>query len=311
MIKGIHHITAIASDPQQNIDFYCGVLGLRLVKLTVNFDNPESYHLYYGDRLGTPGTILTFFAWPGAHRGRIGPPQVTSISFAVPEGSIGPWKRRLEGEGVECRMSRGHAGHEAITCADADGLQLELIGSSPSPGGHWPGSPVPPAMGISGIGGVTMTEEKIEPTVELLANVMGFERGESGPDRCEIRAGGGTGSRIDLAGNTPASRGSLGAGVVHHIAFRTPGDADQTEWREKLLQLGYHVSPVMDRIYFHSIYFREPGGVLFEIATDAPGFTADQSAEELGTRLMLPPWLEDRRAGIIQVLPPVRLPKAG
>ncbi len=313
MIPGIHHITAIASDPQANIDFYCGVLGLRLVKLTVNFDDAGSYHLYYGDGLGTPGSIITFFAWPGASRGRIGAPQVSAISFGVPKGSLGYWKQRLEGEGVELQLGGSQSGREILSFTDPDGLQLEVVESQGSRGSSWPDGPVPPDKAILGFDGVSIMEESPEVTAKLLTEVMGFRPDEAGVDPHGYRAGGGEGiaSRVDLISNRDARRGSLGAGVVHHIAFRTPGDAEQLQWREKLERLGYHVSPVMDRIYFHSIYFREPGGVLFEIATDTPGFTADQRAAELGTRLMLPPWLEDQRPGLVQVLPPVRLPTLG
>lgn len=313
MISGIHHITAITADAQKNIDFYCGVLGLRLVKLTVNFDDPESYHLYYGDALGRPGTILTFFAWPGASRGRVGPPQVSTITFAVPEGSLEYWKHRLEEEGVDLQTIVRRFGREILPFADPDGLHLELVVSSTSRGEPWPDGPVPSEMAIRGIDGVTMTEEAAELTAKFLTEVMGFRPDLVEQDRHGYRAGEGEGvaSRIELLGNRDERRGSLGAGVVHHIAFRTPGDAQQVTWREELVRLGYNVSPVMDRIYFHSIYFREPGGVLFEIATDTPGFSADESAQELGTRLMLPPWLEAQRAGIKQVLPPVRLPRSG
>jgi glyoxalase family protein len=227
-------------------------------------------------------------------------------------GSLGYWKQRIEGEGVELRVSNPQSGREMLSFTDPDGLPLAIVELSGSRGTTWRNGPVPPGQGITGFEGVTITEQSPEETANLLTDVMGFKPEGAAPERHGFRAGGeeGNASRVDLIGDTDARRGSLGAGVVHHIAFRTPGDAEQLQWREKLERLNYHVSPVMDRIYFHSIYFREPGGVLFEIATDTPGFTADQSAAELGTRLMLPPWLEDQRSGLVQVLPPVRIPKS-
>jgi catechol 2,3-dioxygenase-like lactoylglutathione lyase family enzyme len=309
-IPGIHHVTAICSDPQQNVDFYCGVLGLRLVKLTVNFDDPGSYHLYYGDELGRPGTIMTFFAWPGAPRGTIGPPQVAATAFAAPAGSLDFWSERLREHRVEMQPRVNRFGEPAFGFVDPDGLNLEIVATA-APGGSVPaGSPVPAASAIRGFYGVTLSEEGYENTAQLLTEVMGFRAGGSEENRFRYRAGAGEfASVVDLLCAPDARRGGMGAGVVHHVAFRTPDDAQQQAWRSEIARLRFNVTPVMDRQYFHSIYFREPGGVLFEIATDPPGFTLDEAPDQLGTNLRLPPWLEEQRAAIEQVLPPLRLPE--
>jgi glyoxalase family protein len=309
-IPGIHHVTAICSDPQQNVDFYCGVLGLRLVKLTVNFDDPGSYHLYYGDERGRPGTIMTFFAWPGAPRGRIGPPQVTATAFAVPGDALAFWSARLGEHQVGTEPGVSRFGEQVLSFADPDGLRLELVATA-DPGGHVPkGGPIPAANAIRGFFGVTLAEEGYENTAHLLTDVMGFRaHGNEGNRFRYGAAAGGAAAVVDLLCVPDARLGGLGAGVVHHVAFRTPDDAQQRAWRTEITRLGYNVTPVMDRCYFHSIYFREPGGVLFEIATDPPGFTLDEPADQLGTKLRLPPWLEPQRAVLEAVLPPLRLPE--
>jgi glyoxalase family protein len=309
-LAGIHHITAITADAQKNIDFYCGVLGLRLVKLTVNFDDPGSYHLYYGDELGRPGTIMTFFAWPGAHAGRIGPPQVTVTSFSVPPNAIDFWIERLKKLGVETLAPTNRFGERVISFTDPDAMRLEIIGSSQPGSQPWPAGPVPLEFAIRGFAGATISEEGYENTAKLLTDVMGFKFIGSEENRFRYRAGAADGfaSTIDLLCTPDAQHGAMGAGVVHHIAFRTKDDAQQLAWHEEIAAKGFNVSPVMDRTYFHSIYYREPGGVLFEIATENPGFTTDEPAEKLGTKLMLPPWLEKHRAAIEKAVPPVRLP---
>jgi glyoxalase family protein len=289
------------------------------VKLTVNFDDPGSYHLYYGDDRGSPGTILTFFAWPGAHRGRIGPPQVSATALAVPAEALDYWADRLKQRGVALEPADPRAAERVLSFDDPDGMRLELVAA---PTAATRGAPrltaVPPDYAIRGLHGVTIAEEGHEVTARLLTDVMGF-RAEAGPaggehsagNRFRYRATGGDGfaSVVDLLCVPDARRGTLGAGVVHHVAFRTPDDEQQAVWRRLIAGRGHNVSPVMDRTYFHSIYFREPGGVLFEIATDSPGFTADQPAEELGTKLALPPWLEPHRANLASALPPLRLPR--
>lgn len=307
-LPGLHHVTAITAVPQENVDFYCGVLGLRLVKLTVNFDDPGSYHLYYGDERGRPGTIMTFFAWPGAPRGRVGPPQLTATAFAVPVDSMAYWAARLHAHLAAVQPAQTRFGEPVLSFADPDGLRLELVGAA-APGGDTPAAgPVPAAHAIRGFHGVTLAEEGYEQTARLLTGELGFRAdGEEG-NRFRYRAGGEFAAVVDLLCVPDARRGSMGAGVVHHVAFRTPDDEQQEAWRARIARRDYNVSPVMDRTYFHSIYFREPGGVLFEIATDPPGFTVDEAAEALGTQLRLPPWLEPHRAELERALPPLGLP---
>jgi glyoxalase family protein len=308
-LPGLHHVTAITADAQKNVDFYCGVLGLRLVKLTVNFDDPGSYHLYYGDEVGRPGTCMTFFAWQGAVRGRIGPPQVSVTAFSVPAEAIDFWARRITELGLEAKPSE-RFGERVLKLDDPDGLHIELIGSTKPTGTPWAAGPVPPDQAIRGFHSVTISEEGYERTAHLLVDVMGFTAAGNEQNRFRYRAGPADNfaNTIDLLCAPDARHGSVGAGVVHHVAFRTPTDDNQAAWRAEIADLGYNVSPVMDRTYFHSIYYREPGGVLFEIATETPGFTADQPAAELGKKLMLPPWLEKHRPQIEQVVPPLRLP---
>ncbi|NLF12286.1 MAG: ring-cleaving dioxygenase [Anaerolineaceae bacterium] len=308
-IPGIHHVTAIASDPQRNVTFYTDVLGLRLVKLTVNFDDPGTYHLYYGDEQGQPGTILTFFPWPGARRGRRGAGQVAATSFLVPEGTLDYWEEHLQRAGASFGQRQRRFGQDVLPVLDPDALQLELVAHPAAAGiDPWRDGPVAPENAIRGFHGATMWELDPEPTVDLLTRTMGFElEAEEGP-RFRFRAASpGPGSVIDVVHLANGEAGQGGAGTVHHIAYRTHDDAQQLAWRQELMGQGLHVTPVMDRQYFRSIYYREPGGVLFEIATDPPGFTRDESLAELGTHLKLPPWLEPRRAGIEAALPELRL----
>jgi catechol 2,3-dioxygenase-like lactoylglutathione lyase family enzyme len=309
-ISGIHHVTAITADAQQNIDFYHGVLGLRLVKLTVNFDDPSSYHLYYGDELGRPGTILTFFAWPGAYRGRIGPPQATSTAFSVPAAAMQFWAERLQEKGVAIETIIQRFGEQVLRFSDPDGMNLEIIGTTETPGNAWAAGPIPARHAIRGFHGVTLSEEGYEKTAQLLTEVMGYTLINSEQNRFRYRAGPGDGlaSTVDLLCVPDGRHGTLGAGVVHHVAVRATDAAEQIGWRNRVVAEGLNVSPVMDRVYFQSIYYREPGGVLFEIATDEPGFTFDEAPEKLGKKLMLPPWLEKNRAAIEAAVPPVCLP---
>ena len=307
-IAGIHHVTAMASDPQANGDFYTGVLGLRLVKKTVNFDDPGTYHLYYGDEVGHPGTIMTFFPWPLARRGVQGAGQATVTSFAVPEGSLGFWTERLARLGVTFDGVKTRFGEEVLTLLDPDGLRLELVARADSRPG-WVDGPVPAEHAVRGFDGVTLTEWNLDITQKVLAGTLGFRRvGEEG-DRVRFEAGtgegGGAGSRVDVLMSPAAARGRISAGTVHHVAFRAADEADQLAWRQAVDESGLYVTPVLDRQYFRSIYFREPGGVLFEIATDPPGFTWDEPVESLGSGLKLPPWLEESRSRIEAALPPV------
>jgi len=310
-IRGIHHVTAIAGDPQRNLEFYTGVLGLRLVKLTVNYDDPAGYHFYYGDGQGQPGTILTFFPWPGAPRGRQGTGQVTLASFAVPQSSLGYWQERFQAHAVSSERPGSRFDEEVLAFRDPDGLPLELVASSRGDGREpWAGGAVPAEHAIRGFHGLTLAEEGYERTASLLAEFLGFRLAQEKGNRFRYQAGPeGTGALVDVLCLPNALPGRVAVGTVHHVAWRTPNDEEQKSWRAQIAALGFNVTPVIDRLYFHSIYFREPGGVLFEIATDPPGFTVDETVEQLGTGLMLPPWLEARRESLERSLPPLRLPR--
>ena len=305
-IAGIHHVTAIARDPQANYDFYSGVLGLRLVKKTVNFDDPGTYHFYYGDETGTPGTILTFFPWPMARLGSRGAGQATVTAFSVPEGSLGYWSERLASLGVDAESPHPRFDEEVLTFRDPDGLLLELVARAGDPRTPWAAGPIPERFAARGFYNVTLSEWNPAVTAELLTGTMGFRLVAEEGGRMRLASGsGGAGSRVDLLATPSAARGVISAGTVHHVAFRAASDTEQLAWQGELAARGLHVTPVQDRQYFHSIYFREPGGVLFEIATDPPGFTLDEPVAELGSGLKLPPWLEPSRERIEAVLPPL------
>jgi len=310
-ISGIHHVTAIASDPQRNLDFYTQVLGLRLVKRTVNFDDPGTYHLYFGDEIGSPGSILTFFPWPMAARGSPGVGQVEVTSFSVPEQSLNYWEKRLLSAGMPVERSGKRFAEEVLTFADPDGLKLELV-AHPQPSGAsraWKEASVPAAHAIRGFYSITLCEQGYEGTVEAL-ETMGFRKvGEQG-NRFRFDVGqGGAGARLDILCASEASYGNVAVGIVHHVAWRVVDGSSQQSWRKRLVGKHLNVTPVIDRCYFHSIYFREPGGVLFELATDPPGFATDEPAEKLGEALKLPSWLEESRKSIERVLPPLQLHK--
>jgi glyoxalase family protein len=309
-ILGIHHVTAIAGEPQQNIDFYADFLGLRLIKLTVNYDAPETYHLYYGDETGHPGTILTFFPWPGAPKGRKGAGQVTVTSFSIPLASVGYWVERLNKHGIPFEGPIDRFEEQVISFSDPDDLKLELVAhASAEKRNGWSHGPVPQEHAIRGFFGVTLSEEGYERTASLLTEIMGFHLVKEDRNRFRYEVGeGGAGAMVDVLCQPDAPTGLVSVGTVHHLAWRTPNDEQQKEWRNELVTARLNVTPVIDRKYFHSIYFREPGGVLFEIATDPPGFTVDEKLEELGTSLVLPSWLEPLRTQLHDILPPVKLP---
>ena len=308
-IVGLHHVTAIASDPQQNLDFYTDVLGLRFVKRTVNFDDPGSYHFYFGDDAGTPGTILTFFPWPRAARGLAGAGEVTHTAFSVPLTSLEYWEKRLSEKGVLVEHTGKRFEEEVLTFADPDGMKIEIVGHADAGEARAPRfAAVPAEHAIRGFFGVTLLEQSPEATTTIL-NMMGFHKiAEEGKRQRFATEGSALGNHIDLLIEPGASYGRPGAGSVHHIAFRAVDEASQKEWRVEI-EKHLDVTPVLDRDYFHSIYFREPGGVLFELATDPPGFAVDEPVESLGEQLRLPPWLEPRRATIEQRLPKVELHK--
>ncbi|MBS2035519.1 ring-cleaving dioxygenase [bacterium] len=293
-LPGLHHVTAITANAQKNHDFYTQTLGLRLVKLTVNFDDPSSYHLYYGDSVGSPGTIMTFFAGEGAIPGRIGNGQATTTVFSVPIGTMNTWRARLEKAGFPVKQLEVW-GQQRLEFTDPDGLQLALSEDKDSK-----------EDGISGFAGVVLGLARPAESHRLFTETLGFELVAEDSERRLYRS---QHSWMETL-TAPGANGRMGAGTVHHIAWRTPDDAHQELWLERLQGQGLRVSPVMDRNYFHSIYFREPGGVLFEIATDPPGFTVDQPLEELGRKLVLPSWLEPHREKIQRFLPPLKLPQA-
>jgi len=301
---GIHHITAIAGDPQANLDFYTETLGLRFVKRTVNFDDPGSYHFYFGDNIGSPGTIITFFPWPGARRGTRGSGQVTSVSFAIPRNSIAFWKERLRANHVVAEEISDRFGNKALRFLDPDGLMLELMES--------PVIPNEGRMGhsVRGFAAPTLEVRHLERTERLLIEILGFEfLGEENNRRRLRGSGSNTAAEVDLV-SADIGFGLVAVGSVHHIAFRVVNDEEQLRVRERLVERGLNVTPVIDRQYFHSIYFREPNGILFEVATDGPGFLIDESADQLGESLKLPPIYESARSEIERVLPAIQLQHA-
>jgi glyoxalase family protein len=307
----IHHVTAIAGDPQRNLDFYAGVLGLRLVKLTVNFDDPGSYHLYFGDESGSPGSILTFFPWPEGLRGRQGTGQIGTVSLAIPPASLGWWIERLVQHGLKFDGPSRRFDEQVLAFADPDGLLLELV-ATPRVAGlpGWADGPVPADHAVRGIHGATIWEDGDQGTASFLSDLMGLRQvGEEGNRVRFESAATGAGTVVDLRRVPGFWAGAGGVGTVHHVAFRVASDEAQLEHRARLTSAGVDVTPVVDRQYFHSVYFREPGGVLFEIATDPPGFTLDEPAADLGTRLQLPPMYEPMRDRIERALPAVRLPQ--
>jgi glyoxalase family protein len=312
-LLGIHHVTAIAGDPQANVDFYVGVLGLRLVKRSVNQDDPGTYHLFYADAVGHPGTDLTFFPWPGARHGRPGAGQTTVVALAVPGDALAYWTRRLAAHGVAYEGPTRRFDEEVIAFSDPDGMPVELV-AGPGTGERalwapWEDGPVPPQQAIRGLHGVTLREAGVEPTQAFLVEALGFHVAGDGEGRLRFAIGaGGSGAFLDLVARRGEGPGRIAAGSIHHVAWRI-ADADRhRQWWKQLGARGVGVSPIIDRFWFTSIYFHEPGGALFEIATDGPGFTVDEHLETLGGRLILPPWLEPQRAQIERVLPPLRVP---
>ncbi len=309
-MPGYHHITAICSDAQRNVDFYTGTLGLRLVKQTVNFDMPETYHLYYGDAVGSPGTILTFFAWPGAPRGRQGAGQAAVMALTIPTASLGYWVERLVGQGVPFEGPARRFEEQVLALRDPDGLALELVtADGGGPAAPWPGQPVPPEHAIRGLHSAALWSARPEATIRLLLDPFGFRHLAEADGRVRYATGaGGAGAVVDVVSAAGFPEGQVAVGAVHHIAWRARDDAEQAAWQRAVAERGLGVTPVQDRKYFRSIYFREPGGVLFEIATDEPGFAVDEAPDRLGSALQLPPWLEPRRAAIEANLTPLHVP---
>src|SRR5690625_99698 len=304
-ISGIHHITAIVVHPQENVDFYAGVLGLRLVKQTVNFDDPGTYHLYFGDDKGTPGTIITFFPWADAKQGVIGDGQVGVTTYVVPEGAFSFWKRRLEKYNVTYTETK-RFGETYLQFDDPHGLHLEIVARAEGERNGWMFGEITREVAIKGFGGATLFSADKDKTTHLLEKGMGLEFiGQEG-DYLRYRSMAEIGNIIDLKVKS-SGKGTMGVGTVHHIAWRATDDHDQLEWSKRMTDRGYFVTKVRDRKYFNSIYFNEHGGILFEIATDPPGFAHDESQETMGEKLMLPEQYEQYREQLEQKLIPIEV----
>lgn len=302
---GIHHITAIVGHPQENVDFYAGVLGLRLVKKTVNFDDPATYHLYFGNESGKPGTIITFFPWANAQQGEIGDGQVGVTAYAIPQGSLAFWKQRLAKFNVQYTIAE-RFGEEVLAFDDPHGLHLELVEREAGETNTWTTGEITPQFAIKGFAGATLYSTNPSETAKLVEEIMGLEVVGQEGDYIRFRSSADIGNVIDLK-LTTNGRGSMGVGTVHHIAWRAADNEDQLDWQKYISQHGYGVTPVRDRNYFNAIYFREHGEILFEIATDPPGFAHDESPETMGEKLMLPEQFEPYRAGMERRLIPIEV----
>lgn len=310
LVTGIHHVTALADDAQKNVDFYAGILGLRMVKKTINFDAPDVYHLYYGNEQGSPGTIMTFFPYAGLMKGRHGKGQMTVTSFSVPDTSLDYWLKRLKKFNIQHTAPQQRFDNELfIAFEDAHGLGLELVFTKEDNRPGFSYGQIPMEHAVKGFYGVVLSEESYERTAALLLEGMDHALITEKGNRVRYSASNKPGDFVDILWNVDPHRGLGGSGTIHHLAFATPNDATQLEVREKLLSKGYQVTSVMDRQYFHSVYFREPGGVLFEIATNPPGFAVDESPEKLGESLKLPPWYEPSRDKIEKELQPIKIEK--
>ena len=305
-ITGLHHVTALASDAQKNIDFYAGILGLRMVKKTINFDAPDVYHLYYGDETGNAGSIMTFFPYPGLTSGRKGKGQLTVTSFSIAENALDYWMKRLKKFNIPFQQPQERFEEAFIYFEDNDGLGIELVANKDERTGFTYGN-IPLEYSLKGFFGVSLSEEGYERTAALLTEKMDHKLIEEKGNRFRFSASGKAGDFVDVLCNPDSMRALHGSGTVHHVAFATANDDTQKEVSEKLLKHGLNVTPMLDRQYFHSIYFREPGGILFEVATTDIGFTLDESKEHLGENLKLPPWEEKNRDVIEKGLTPVRL----
>jgi glyoxalase family protein len=304
---GIHHVTAICGDPKRNVAFYTGRLGLRMVKRTVNFDDPSAWHLYYGDETGRPGTALTFFARGEIAAGRNGNGMAVETAFAIPEASLGYWTQRLVALDVPHDAPEKRFGQTVLPLRDPDGMRLALVagkGADQIPG--WSNGDVPAEHAVRGFHGVTLMVDAGEPTASLLTGAFGFKATDGDGPRHRFVAGGGElGTVVDVRTAKGFLAGRQGAGSVHHVAFRAADDAAQADMAAAVAAQGLQPTDQINRCYFRSVYFREPGGVLFEIATDDPGFTLDEPRETLGSAIKLPPWYEPRRAEIVAALPPL------
>lgn len=315
-VHGIHHVTAIAGDPQENLDFYVGVLGLRLVKKSVNQDVTNTYHLFYADEKGTPGTDLTFFPWPDMAPARLGVGFTVEVTFAAPPGSLPYWRDRLARADVEVRPEERRFSENVLPFADPHGLPLALVETSGErPFAPWADGPVPVDKQVRGMHSVRLWERDLTATEALLTRLMGFQfiGEEDGWRRFGVDAGsgraGGPGGLVELKAMPGERRGQWGTGGVHHVAWRVRDDEEEMTLRAAIETVGLSPTPQIDRFWFRSVYFREPGGVLFELASDGPGFARDEDQSHLGEQLILPPWLEVQRREIEAVLPRLTAPR--
>jgi glyoxalase family protein len=307
LIKGIHHITAIAGNAQKNLDFYTGILGLRMVKKTINFDAPDVYHFYFGDELGAPGTVFTTFPFDGARKGTKGTGELTYTAFSIPEAALGFWIDRLAKYNIPTSTVLTRFGEKLIRFEDHDGMGIELIANNSDTRKGWTYGNIPLDMSIRGFYGATLNLRSKDLTEKLLVDLMDYKFIAEENGRYRYGTEGKPGDIVDIVLDPNGRHGIQSAGTVHHIAFRTPNTATQLEIQDILMRHGFNVTEVRDRNYFKSIYFREPGGVLFEIATDEPGFAIDEDEAHLGEALKLPGWAEPQREGIEKRLPKVKL----
>ena len=307
-ILGLHHITAIAGNATRNFDFYTRVLGLRLVKKTVNFDDPHTYHLYYGDQIGSAGTILTFFPWEGMQSGRRGSRQVTEIGYSVPENSMDFWMKRFDENNIIYNKISEKFGEPYLTFLDPDGLKFELTASKTTDTRlPWETDQISADNATRGFHNVTITTNKLQPTADVLTHLFGYKLAQSHENRYRFMTDAvDQANLIDLIEVPGEGVGHVAAGSVHHVAFRVKDDQVLMEFRDKIIAAGLSITEKIDRNYFYSLYFREPGGVLFEIATENPGFAVDESVDMLGSTLKLPAQYEHRREEIIGHLPNLR-----
>lgn len=307
LITGIHHITAIAGNPQKNIDFYTGILGLRMVKKTINFDAPDVYHFYFGDELGAPGTVFTTFPFDGARKGSKGTGELTYTAFSIPTQSLSFWMDRLAKFNIPTSTPLTRFGEKVLRFEDHDGMGIELIANGRDPRNGWSYGTIPLEHSIRGFYGATLNLKAKELTEKLLTQFMDYRFIAEENGRFRYGTEGKPGDIVDIVVDKDGRQGVQSAGTVHHIAFRTDNEATQLKIQKKLLDNGYHVTEVKDRNYFKSIYFREPGGVLFEIATDEPGFAIDEDEALLGEALKLPLWAEPHRERIEKSLAKVTI----
>jgi glyoxalase family protein len=310
-VHGIHHVTCIAGSAQENLNFYVGLIGMRLVKKSVNQDDPGTYHLFYADRIGTPGTDFTFFPWPNMEPGRLGVGLTVEVSFAVPPGGLKYWQERFEESGVEHGTPESRFGEMALPFTDPHGLRLAIVETGDErPFVPWESSPVPPDCQLRGMHSVRLWERQLVPTETVLTELMGFTSvgTEDGWQRYGVE-GNTSGKLIEVKVLPEERRGQWGTGAVHHVAWRVKDSDEQMALRERIARAGLRPTPQIDRFWFKSVYYKEPGGVLFELATDGPGFDRDEDMEHLGEQLILPPWLEPQRNEIEAALSPLEMPR--